>query len=806
MFWRTLRKDLERKKMMNAVLLMFIVLCSLLLSSSVNNLLMTNGALKKFAAMSRAADYYLFGRNSEGISDWVKRSELVIDYEEKESLSVWKGEIQLDGMEFWCYASQLMLTTPSQKFNHVFDENDNLITAVNDGECCITRMAAEQNNAVVGDMLTITIGEISRTLTIAHVTKDYAYGSEAIMISRILLGNRDYEALATEVSHVDIRMLSIITNDVDQLIMEKNQQNFVGIVEYSSSYLVGAYYLENIVSNIMPIISVILIAISLSLFCFSTRSAIEDDYREIGVMKAIGVSSSCIQTLYYAKYLVISLVGSFLGVCLSQPFSNLINGSLRKRVVLESFVPAWLTGVLCASAIVTVTMLAIGLSAGKVRKVSAIQAIRQGSQGVRFKQKGTLHLMGKNHLSGRKHKTRYGIISGVSAPLFMAFNDIVSGLRKYAIIFVALATTLLLIVLPYNAIATAKDAETMLPYIGTTTADLYTYPYPMKKLKAVSEEQDCDRLIEHLIGLERQCGQNNVAVRISANCQYAVQLYKQNEDDRVKLGAWKEANGHADSVTYLRGTPPVMSNEIAMTELLMKQLGVAVGDKVHIIIGENDGEYFITGSFEFMMFDGQYIVLSPNAYSDASACFSILSFQFVFAQRDDIKGQTKKLKEVLPEADFNTPDERINQLMENSIKTFTRLSRITITICLSIMALVVFLIGYTMLDKDKGAIALLKSIGFSEVSLRFWQIARIAIVAVVSAVFAITLSFVLTPAFMKMTFGTMGAENIKPAIKMLSVGVVLPGVSLLTAVLAAWVVSRGVKNVDKRSVQEATKK
>ncbi|MDR2736192.1 MAG: ABC transporter permease [Gracilibacteraceae bacterium] len=802
MFWRTLRKDLERKKMMNVVLLAFIVLCSMLLSSSVNNLLMTGGALKKFAAMAGAADYYINASGAEDVSNWAENSAFVTDYENKEFLSVSKGEIQLGGEAFWSYSSQLLLTTPSQKYNLVFDENDNLITVVNDGECCISRMAAEQNNAAAGDTLIITIGEISRTLTITHLTKDYAYGSETIMLSRVLLGNNDYEALASEASYTKMQSLSIITNDVEQLILEKNQQNFVETFEYAGSYLVGAYYLENIVSNVMSVISAMLVAIALSLFSFSTQSAIEDDYREIGVLKAIGVGNSGIQRLYYAKYLVISLVGSVMGVGLSQPFSNLLNESLRKRVVLESFVPVWLTGAFCAFAIVAVTMLAISLAARKIRKISAIQAIRHGATGVRFKQKGALHLMGKNHFVGKKHKPRLGLASGVSAPLFMACNDIVSGLRKYAIIFVAMAATMLLIVLPHNAIATAKDAETMLPYIGTATADLYAYPYPLELFRTIKQEQDCDKLNAHLMSLESQCRQNNIHVRISANCQYAVQVYKQNESERMKLGAWKGANGHAEGVSYLKGAPPVLANEIAMTDLLMKRLGVVIGDKIHIIIGESDMEYFITGSFEFLLFDGQFIVLSPASYSDANACVAVISFQYVFAHRDDIKGQANKLKEMLPEIDFATPDERIYQLMESSIKSFNRLNSITITIGLAIMALVVFLFGLTMLDKDKGAIALLKSIGFTERSLRFWQIARIAIIAVASAALVVTLSLILTPAFMKMTFGTIGAENVKPAAKTLSVGGALLGISVLTAVMAAWLVSREVKKVDKRSVKE----
>ena len=65
-----------------------------------------------------------------------------------------------------------------------------------------------------------------------------------------------------------------------------------------------------IVAFTILILSVCLILISFVVLKFSITFTISEEFREIGVMKAIGISNFRIRSLYLAKYLMMSVVGA----------------------------------------------------------------------------------------------------------------------------------------------------------------------------------------------------------------------------------------------------------------------------------------------------------------------------------------------------------------------------------------------------------------------------------------------------------------------------------------------------------------
>ena len=57
MYWNILKKDLNRKKAMNVILLVFVILATMFVSSSVNNILSVTTALDRYLDMAGAPDY-----------------------------------------------------------------------------------------------------------------------------------------------------------------------------------------------------------------------------------------------------------------------------------------------------------------------------------------------------------------------------------------------------------------------------------------------------------------------------------------------------------------------------------------------------------------------------------------------------------------------------------------------------------------------------------------------------------------------------------------------------------------------------
>ncbi|MCL1791381.1 MAG: ABC transporter permease [Peptococcaceae bacterium] len=788
MYWKALKKDLKRKKTMNVILFAFSVLSALFIVSSINTFIMTNRALTKFAEMSGTADYYMYAAGDADVGGWARESAWVTGYEESRFLRLHKGDIWVNGNIYWNDTKEPLLAMPGKNYNHVFDEDNNMITSVNDGECCIPRAAADRNDVTAGDILEVTIGATSRSLTVAHITKDYAFGSEYMKFDQILVGENDYEAFVAEEERMSFRLLCFDTINMNQHIDEMDQSILV-LAQWPGNKFAEGYYLENSILQAIPIISILLIVISFGLFRFSIRAVIEGDYREIGVMKAIGVGNSGVRKVYSFKYLAISLSGTAIGAVLSLPIGNLLGNlmteKLRQNIVMNANDQPWVT-VICAVVIFMITTLFIRLASDRIKRISPIQAIRRSSYDGRSGHKRRLHLRGNRH-------------KGMPAPLFMAYNDIRSSLRGYAIIFIAMEAGLLLTILSYNVLTTITDDKRMLPYLGIGSGDAYAN---IAELYSVDNGMyDYSMVIDYMESLESRCRDNDVSIKANGKILFTTKVYNVNESDSITVMAWKQTTNEASEVIYLKGIPPVLPNEIAITELLMKRLSVRIGDTIHMCFGEEDKEYMITASFELLRNTSDGVILSPGVYPDMNFCSGLNYLGLTFDNHSDINGQIIKLKEALPELDIISSEEIMYQLMGNTIDSVNWMVGICVVIGLTTTLLVVSLISHTLLTQDRGAIALLKSMGFSVWSLRIWQTARIAITALSSVLFAVTLSFPLNPMMSRMIFGAIGAEKLPLTIRLPYVIGLFPGILVFIAVVTAWLVSRGVKRIDTRKVR-----
>ena len=117
-----------------------------------------------------------------------------------------------------------------------------------------------------------------------------------------------------------------------------------------------------------------------------------------------------------------------------------------------------------------------------------------------------------------------------------------------------------------------------------------------------------------------------------------------------------------------------------------------------------------------------------------------------------------------------------------------------------INSLITALMMKAMMAKERGDIALLKSIGFSNQRIRIWQIERVLLILITAIVSGALLSKILAPCTMGPIFAMMGANKIQLEVKPLETYVVYPLVLLVVTGLAACLCSFEVKKVDAREV------
>jgi len=85
---------------------------------------------------------------------------------------------------------------------------------------------------------------------------------------------------------------------------------------------------DGIVAVVIILIAILLILIAALCLRFTMLATIEEDYREIGVMKAIGIHSRDIRRLYLTKYVVIAAAACMCGYVLSLFVGGIFTGNI----------------------------------------------------------------------------------------------------------------------------------------------------------------------------------------------------------------------------------------------------------------------------------------------------------------------------------------------------------------------------------------------------------------------------------------------------------------------------------------------
>ena len=85
---------------------------------------------------------------------------------------------------------------------------------------------------------------------------------------------------------------------------------------------------HGIVAGVVIILSFLLIIIALLCLRFTILATLEEDTKEIGVMKAIGISRRDIRRIYLFKYVVVGALATLLGYLASLSLNRVLSGNI----------------------------------------------------------------------------------------------------------------------------------------------------------------------------------------------------------------------------------------------------------------------------------------------------------------------------------------------------------------------------------------------------------------------------------------------------------------------------------------------
>lgn len=789
MFFRILKKDLQRKRAMNVILLLFIIMAAMFLSSSASNLVTVFGAVEHFFELSNVPDYIIIslaeGRD-DPVAEFLDENKWVTEYQTVDMFNLTSDQIEIksraalaDKHEYE-KTSTLAICPIPEKFLKVFDEEQQPL-ALKDGEIALARVEAEKNHLAAGDVLSVQVGDVTQEFTVKTIVKDAAFGTTMMGFKRLYITEHDFLKFAEQKTAVITRLHSVNYSDADAFGSAYRQMQFPVISNVDRELLRMTYVMDMLMTVVLIVVSICLILVAFLVLRFMIVFTLQEDYREIGVMKAIGISDGGIKGVYLVKYLALSVVGALVGFLLSFPFGDMLLRQTVVNIVTEYTEQNVVINLGCAAVVVLVVVLFCYGSTNRLKKISVMEAIRNGSNGERY------HAKSRISLHGRKKMKPY---------VYMACNDITGNLRRFLLLLVIFFIGTQMILLPLSAVNTLKSEEliwsfSLVPsdaYLTSGNEELYVLKGGDVRLRDDLEE------------IKEALGARGYTASAWAEVGYTIPVYANDPDELYNYySICRIGDTPKEDYQIIEGRTPQLADEVMLTEKTAEEMGVTIGDCVYYKLPEGDEAFVITGIYQSMINMGDGLRLSSEADLGENTMSGIFSTQ-IEVEELEAEETCEVLEEIYPESKIRGAKDFMKDMLGNIADQLNVLQFFIVVLVLLINSLITALMMKTFAAKERGEIAMLKSIGFADRTIRGWQTVRILLILAAAIAIGAAASRLLIPVAIAPIFAMMGGTHMKLITEPLQAYVLYPALLLFATGVVAYLGTGEVRRVDCKEI------
>ncbi len=774
MFWRILKKDLKRKKTMNIILLLFVILCSMFAAAAVNNIIAVTGGIEHYFDVAEVPDVTVMMMHSEENDLGEKIGELtsVKEIRTEHWLCVYSSKFfKYNGKELENFTNTAGLISDNEMAINYFDDNNNIIESVDKGCFYANAPFLQDIDIKEGDEVELDVGDSHLTLKFMGRFKGALFASGNTNPPYLIINSADYDYLdKDEATHiVNYRQIYINTSDVDEI--RELVKNYSGVYIHTREEGKDIYLYDMIPAYILMMISIVLMLTAFVVLRFTIGFTISEEFREIGVMKAVGIRGGSIRSLYIVKYLAIAVTGTLIGYFCSVPLGDMMMKTVSENIVLGSK-SGTLMGLLSSVAVVIIILLFCYGCTRSVNKLSPIDAVRNGQTGERFRRKSLLHL-------GR---------SKLPQAAFLSVNDVLSSPKQFSIVIVVFTLCILLMTIMSNFALTLKS-EKILRFFDVPSSEAHIIDSEIIG-EVMVDQSTYKQIIEDT---EKLLADNGMPSKCTMTM--ITQFKTSHEDKTAKLlfGIMKgETN---DTLHVDEGSAPQKTDEIAVTVSTLGDLGAEIGDRVTAVINEKEYEFIITGTYSSFISDA--FLYKDFDFGNLPAN-NIMGVQIHFDGNPD-KAQTnkniEKLKSLLDTDKVYSTSDYINNFTGMS-DTVNVIKQMMMIITVIVTALIVILMERSFISKEKSEIALMKAVGIDNGSIILQHSLRFVIVSVIACIVSAAVLMPVSDVMMNWVGNMIGdISGMKSDFDPLEIFVICPAILIGVTVIGSFLTALYTKTI-----------
>lgn len=613
----------------------------------------------------------------------------------------------------------------SGKFDYLFDLDGNIISAA-DGELYVPICYMRDNTTRVGDKAIVC----GKEFTVAGFLRDSQMNAMLSSSKRFLVSENDYAELE-RLGNVEY-LIEFRLKDLAELGAFEAAYSAAGLPANGPTITYPLFKVMNVMSDgimigVIMLVSILVVVIALLCIRFTLLAKIEDDYREIGVMKAIGLRVSDMKQIYLAKYAAIGVIGCSLGFVLSFVFRGILTKNIRLTMGEsgnKSF--ANLLGLAGVLLVLFVILLFVSGILRRFRRISAAEAIRFGvGGGKQAKVKG--FSLCKNRV--------------FNTNIFLGIKDVRSCKGLYATMLTTLVLAAFIIIVPQNLYSTIS-AESFAAYMGIGNCDLRI------------DIQQTDHIPEKTAEVE---GAMNGDRDISKYTILTTKTFKVKTADesmeRIKI----ELGDHSVfPVSYSKGKAPAETDEIALSAINADELGKKVGDMITLMTTEGESNLTVCGIYSDITNGGK---TAKAAFTDPSAEI-MWSIIYVLLSPEAAPGTiAAEYADKFGFAKVTNTQEYILQTYGQTLSAVKQASIAAIAVAVIIIVLITLLFMKMLVAKDRYSIAVMKACGFTNSDIRLQYISRAVSVLILGILSGTVLANTIGEILVGMVISSFGASS-----------------------------------------------
>ncbi len=718
MLLQIVTRDLQRNKIISLGLFIFIMLSALLVASASHVIMELSGSLNNLLATSKAPHFVQMHSgpiDNKAIETFSSANPLVKDQQTVEMLNIDGSNVYL-GHNQKSEANSVMDISFVRQ-NHSFDlllNLENQMIQVSAGEIAVPIYYMKQNKLEIGDEVSIAGEVFARKFIIADFVRDVQMNPAMVSSKRFVINEADYSALKQNLGETeyliefqltDLSKLSEFRNDYQS----SNLPNKGPTIDYPLFKTLNALT-DGIIAVVIILVSILLMIIAILCLRFTIIATMEEDYREIGVMKAIGITQQDIRRIYLAKYFVMAALASLCGYLVSLGVVRLFTANITlylgvkafSVLILCSFILRW------------------------VNRITAVEALRSGTTGET--RMNTRRLA----LSKRKY---------INVNIFLGLKDVYGRFSMFGLLFIVFVISLFIIIVPVNLLNTLQSPR-FIAYMGVGQSDI--------RMDLQQSGNTDQRFRSMITTLQKDQDIEKFSPLITSR-------FKVLGSD----GVWENLNVETGDfsifpLSYVDGAAPSSDHEIALSDLNAKELNKGVGDSLHLLAAGNETEMRISGIYQDVT-NGGRTAKARIPYDPATVLWYVVALD---VKPDvSIQGKMDQYAKLFYPAKITHLESYLSQTIGNTIRQLKLVTSLAIAISISISILITSLFLKMLIAKDSSQIAIMRSIGFSSKDIRSQVLVRTLLVSGLGMIFGTLAANTIGQGLLRMVGSMMGASK-----------------------------------------------